>query len=73
MPGKMVYLAAGLIVTSAFSYPCAQTSEQIGYAEGIMEKILIAAILACQPGHRLVDWSNRFPHGTIFARYLCDG
>jgi hypothetical protein len=35
--------------------------------EGIMEKILIAALLACQPGHRLVDWSNRVPLGTIFA------
>jgi hypothetical protein len=29
----------------------------------IMELVLIAAVLACQPGHRLIDWSDRIPHG----------
>jgi hypothetical protein len=32
-----------------------------------MEKILIAAMLACQPGHRLVDWHDRIPRGIGFA------
>jgi hypothetical protein len=32
-----------------------------------MEKILIAAVLACQPGHRLIDWSNRVPSGIHLA------
>ena len=35
-----------------------------------MEKILIAALLACQPGHRLIDWSDRIPRGTILADIL---
>jgi hypothetical protein len=32
-----------------------------------MDKILIAAVLACQPGHRLVDWHDRIPHGINSA------
>lgn len=32
-----------------------------------MEKILIAALLACQAGHRLIDWSNRVPPGIRLA------
>ena len=35
-----------------------------------MEKILIAAWLACQPGHRLIDWSDRIPRGTLLADVL---
>jgi hypothetical protein len=26
-----------------------------------MNKMLIAVVLACQPGHRLVDWHDRIP------------
>jgi hypothetical protein len=32
-----------------------------------MHQILIAATLACLPGHRLVDWSNRIARGVEFA------
>ena len=35
-----------------------------------MEKILIAALLACQPGDRLIDWSDRIPRGTFLANIL---
>jgi hypothetical protein len=35
-----------------------------------VEKILIVALLACQPGHRLIDWSDRIPRGTILADIL---
>jgi hypothetical protein len=28
-----------------------------------MDKILIAAVLACRSGHRLVNWSDRIPPG----------
>jgi hypothetical protein len=35
-----------------------------------VEKILIAALLACQPGHRLIDWSDRIPRGTFLADVL---
>jgi hypothetical protein len=35
-----------------------------------MEKVLIAALLACQPGHRLVDWSDRISRGTFWADIL---
>ena len=38
--------------------------------EGVMEKVLIAALLACQPGHRLVDGSDRISHGTFSADIL---
>ncbi|MDR3468318.1 MAG: hypothetical protein P4M07_20480 [Xanthobacteraceae bacterium] len=34
-----------------------------------MEKLIIAAALACQPGHRLVDWSDRLPAGTYAAEF----
>jgi len=32
-----------------------------------MQMILVAAVLACQPGHHLVDWSNRIPAGAALA------
>jgi hypothetical protein len=32
-----------------------------------MDKILIAAVLACQSGHQLVDWSDRIPPGIQLA------
>jgi hypothetical protein len=32
-----------------------------------MEKLLLAAVLACQSGNLLVDWSNRIPLGINFA------
>jgi hypothetical protein len=32
-----------------------------------MEKILIAAVLACQSGYRLVDWHDRVPRGIDSA------
>jgi hypothetical protein len=35
-----------------------------------MDKILIAALLACQPGHRLIDWSHRIPRATFLADIL---
>jgi len=35
-----------------------------------VEKILIAALLACQPGDRLIDWSDRMPPGTTLANVL---
>ena len=35
-----------------------------------MDKIPIAALLACQPGHRLVDWSHRISRGTCLADIL---
>ena len=35
-----------------------------------MDRILIAALLACQPGHRLIDWSLQVPHGTFLADIL---
>jgi len=35
-----------------------------------VEKILVAALLACQPGHRLVDWSDRIPAGAFLADFL---
>jgi len=35
-----------------------------------VEIILIAALLACQPGHRLIDWSDRIPRGTVLADIL---
>jgi hypothetical protein len=28
-----------------------------------MEKLVIAAVLACQPGDSLIDWSGKFPRG----------
>jgi hypothetical protein len=34
-----------------------------------LEKLIIAAALACQPGHRLVDWSDRLPAGTYAAEF----
>jgi hypothetical protein len=46
------------------------TEEPEWAPETIMEKILIAAVLACQPGHRLIDWSNRMPAGTQLADVL---
>jgi len=36
-------------------------------AETIVEKILIAFVLACQPADRLVDWSSRVPAGVRLA------
>lgn len=35
-----------------------------------MEKLLIAVLLTCQPGHRLIDWSGQIPSGTLFADIL---
>ena len=35
-----------------------------------MHKLLIAALLCCQPGDRLVDWGGRFPSGTHVAALL---
>jgi hypothetical protein len=32
--------------------------------------LLIAAALACLPGHRLVDWSDRLPGGTWTAEFV---
>jgi hypothetical protein len=32
-----------------------------------MDKILMAALLACQSGYRLIDWSDRIPAGIRFA------
>ena len=41
-----------------------------GLIEAVMDKILIAALMACQPGHRLIDWSLRVPRGTFLADIL---
>jgi hypothetical protein len=41
-----------------------------GSVKAIMHKLLIAALLSCQPGDRLVDWSGRFPSGTHVAAML---
>jgi hypothetical protein len=35
-----------------------------------MERIILAAALTCQPGHRLVDWSDRLPAGTYSADFI---
>jgi hypothetical protein len=35
-----------------------------------MEKLLIAAVLACQPGDRLVDWRSKIPHGLQVADFV---
>jgi hypothetical protein len=35
-----------------------------------MEKLLIAAMLACHPGDRLVDWSGKFPQGLHVADFV---
>jgi hypothetical protein len=35
-----------------------------------MEKLLLAAVLACQPGHRLVDWSDKVPSGISRAAVI---
>ncbi|MGO9360602.1 MAG: hypothetical protein ACLP1D_23515 [Xanthobacteraceae bacterium] len=35
-----------------------------------MDKLIIAAALACQPGHRLIDWSDRLPAGTYAAEFI---
>jgi hypothetical protein len=35
-----------------------------------MEKLLIAAVLACQTGDRLVDWSSKFPRGLHVADFV---
>lgn len=32
-----------------------------------MDKILLAALMTCQPGHRLVDWSAKVPRGIFLA------
>jgi len=34
-----------------------------------LEKLFIAAALVCQPGDRLVDWSDRLPAGTYAAEF----
>lgn len=38
-----------------------------------MEKIVLAAALACLPGHRLVDWSDRLPAGIYPAEFVVTG
>lgn len=35
-----------------------------------MEKLLIAAVLACQPGDRLVDWRSKIPRGLQVADFI---
>jgi hypothetical protein len=35
-----------------------------------MDKIPLVALLTCQPGHRLIDWSDRIPGGTVLADLL---
>ena len=35
-----------------------------------MEKLLISALIACQSGDRLIDWSDRIPRGTLLADVL---
>jgi len=35
-----------------------------------MEKLLIAAVLACLPGDRLIDWSGKLPRGLQFLDFI---
>ena len=35
-----------------------------------MEKLLIVAALACQPGDRLIDLSGRLPHGLQYMDFI---
>jgi hypothetical protein len=32
--------------------------------------VIAAAILACLPGHRLIDWSDRLPAGIYSAEFV---
>ena len=38
--------------------------------EGGLGKLLIALLLSCQPGHRLIDWSGQVPSGVFLADIL---
>jgi hypothetical protein len=35
-----------------------------------MEKLLIAAVLACLPGDRLIDWSGKLLRGLQFLDFI---
>jgi hypothetical protein len=35
-----------------------------------MEKLLIAAVMACLHGDRLVDWSSKLPRGLKFLDFV---
>jgi hypothetical protein len=44
-----------------------QFAPQIGTQEALMEKLLLVAALACQPGDRLIDLSGKLPRGLQFT------
>src|SRR4051812_41564287 len=40
------------------------------FLETLMEKLLLVAALACQPGDRLIDLSGKLPPGLQFMDFL---